>query len=146
MLFFEAGLLKIKSAMPVEYKELVMKARDTMSANAFGDVCGSAGAGDTEHGNRVAFRRWQITPRFLRDVSRRDLSVQVLGQRFASTLFLAPVGVPIVLSTFSSTPMEKVAEELGILPVGSSFTGRPAPTSALVFWSVSRLLVIVHWW
>ena len=44
-----------------------------------------------------AFRRWRIVPRFLRDVDRRDLSVEVLGQRFPAPFLFAPVGVQSIL-------------------------------------------------
>ena len=134
---FVAGLAKIKPVLPAEYEELVKKAREAMKPEAFGYIWGSAGAGDTEHANRAAFRRWQITPRVLHDVSRRDLSVEVLGRKYPVPVFLAPIGaqcayhkhgelataraaknagVPMVLSTYSSTPLEKVAEELGDTP------------------------------
>src|SRR5690606_33580697 len=72
--------------------------------------------------------------RMLRDVHERDLSVRVLGRELPAPLALAPVGVlsimhpgaepaaaraaaargvPFVLSSASSTPMEEVAEAMG---------------------------------
>jgi lactate 2-monooxygenase len=134
---FGAGIARIKPNTPISFEELEQMAREKLSPEAFGYVWGSAGAGDTTRANRAAFQRWQIVPRFLRDVSRRDLSVQVLGQRHSGPVFIGPVGVqgilhpdgelataraakklgvPMVLSTVSSTPMEKVAEELGDTP------------------------------
>ena len=56
-------------------------------------VAGSAGSGATARANRVAFERWQIVPRMLRDVSGVDLSVTVLGTSIPAPLLLAPVGV-----------------------------------------------------
>src|SRR5205823_1977100 len=74
---------------------------------------------------------------FLRDVAERDLSVTVLGQRFPAPVILAPIGVqsilhpeaelavaraarslgvPLVLSTLSSVPLEIVAQTLGDVP------------------------------
>lgn len=134
---FTWGLIGQEPKLPVSWEELEKKAREVMDPNAFGYIWGSAGAGHTTRANREAFDRWQLVPRFLRDMSRRDLSVEVLGQRFPVPVFLAPVGVqsiyhsdaelataraakkvgmPMVLSTFSSTPMEEVAEELGDTP------------------------------
>jgi isopentenyl diphosphate isomerase/L-lactate dehydrogenase-like FMN-dependent dehydrogenase len=99
-------------------------------------ACG-AGNGDTMRANREAFGRWRIVPRFLRDVSRRTLGIELLGRRLPAPVLLAPVGVqamlhpeaelavaraaralgvPLVLSTVSSTPMEAVAQALGEAP------------------------------
>jgi isopentenyl diphosphate isomerase/L-lactate dehydrogenase-like FMN-dependent dehydrogenase len=81
--------------------------------------------------NRAAFERWQIVPRMLRDVSQRDLRVQVLGASMPAPVMLAPIGVqsivhpeaevavaraaaslgvPFILSTASSKTMEEVAQ------------------------------------
>ena len=49
---------------------------------AYDYVAGGAGAEETVRANREAFRRWRIVPRFLRDVGRRDLGVEILGTRF----------------------------------------------------------------
>ncbi len=134
---FLVGLARMKPEVPVAFPELEAKAQEMMSKNAFGYVSGNAGLGHTAQGNRDAFNSWEIVPRMMRDVSQRDLSVEVLGQRYPFPVFLAPVGVqeiihkdaelataraakqigvPMVLSTFSSTPMEKVAEVLGDAP------------------------------
>src|SRR5262249_50858523 len=87
--------------------------------------------------NREAFERWRIVPRFLRDVSSRDLSVEILGKRLPAPIFLAPIGVleivhkeaelavaraarslglPIVLSTLSSNPLEVVSQVMEDVP------------------------------
>ena len=87
--------------------------------------------------NREAFDRYPLVPRMLTDVSRRDLGVTVLGQRFNVPLMLAPigvqgiihdeaevavargaaeVGVPMILSTVSSKTLEEVADTLGDTP------------------------------
>ena len=87
--------------------------------------------------NVEAFRRWRILPRFLRDVGRRDLGVDVLGTRFPAPLMLAPIGVlsiihreadlavaraarslgvPLILSTAASTTIEDVAIAMGEAP------------------------------
>ncbi|GAA3208027.1 lactate 2-monooxygenase [Streptomyces thermocoprophilus] len=84
--------------------------------------------------NRAALERRRIVPRMLRDVRERDLSVEVLGRALPAPLALAPVGVlsimhpeaepaaaraaaargvPYILSSASSTPMEQVAEAMG---------------------------------
>jgi isopentenyl diphosphate isomerase/L-lactate dehydrogenase-like FMN-dependent dehydrogenase len=87
--------------------------------------------------NREAFRHWQIVPRYLRDVSVRDLGVSVLGLNLPAPMFLAPIGVqsilhpegelaaarasatlgvPMIVSTAASYPLEAVATALGATP------------------------------
>jgi len=43
--------------------------------------------------NREAFQRYRLLPRYLRDVSRRDQSVTLLGRRYASPLGISPTGL-----------------------------------------------------
>ncbi|TJZ96520.1 lactate 2-monooxygenase [Actinacidiphila oryziradicis] len=97
-------------------------------------VAGSAGSGTTERANRAALDRWQILPRMLRDVHKRDLTVDVLGRRLPAPLALGPVGVlsilhpdaeiaavraaaaqgvPFVASSAASTTLEQIAEAAG---------------------------------
>lgn len=134
---YEAGMRQERPAQPVSIEELEARAEAAMSAEAWGYLAGGAGGGDTMRANLEAFRRWRLVPRHLRDVSRRDLSVEVLHQRLAAPILLAPVGVqgifhpggevasaegaaalgiPVVLSTVSSKPMEEVAAAMGEVP------------------------------
>jgi isopentenyl diphosphate isomerase/L-lactate dehydrogenase-like FMN-dependent dehydrogenase len=131
------GLKGHRPAQPVAPEDLEEQARSVLPQPAYIYVAGGAGCEDTVRANRDAFRRWRIVPRFLRDVSRRDLAVELLGRRLPAPVLLAPVGVqsmlhaeaelavaraarslgvPMVLSTVSSTPLEAVAEVLGDSP------------------------------
>jgi isopentenyl diphosphate isomerase/L-lactate dehydrogenase-like FMN-dependent dehydrogenase len=137
MEIYQAGLSGAKPALPLAAEELEEKAREVLPPEAFTYVAGGAGGEDTMRANREAFRRWRIVPRFLRDISTRELGVEVLGRRLPAPLLVAPVGVlsmlhpeaelavaraarslgiPLVLSTVSSTPLEKVAEAMGAAP------------------------------
>jgi isopentenyl diphosphate isomerase/L-lactate dehydrogenase-like FMN-dependent dehydrogenase len=134
---YKAGLAGKTPAQPVSIDELATKAKAVLKAAAYDYVAGGAGSEDTVLANREAFRRWRIVPRFLRDVSRRDLSVEVLGRRIPAPMMLAPVGVlsiiheeadlavaraaksmgvPYILSTASSVTMEDVAAAMGDAP------------------------------
>jgi lactate 2-monooxygenase len=137
MEIYQAGMSGKKPELPVTAEELELKARGVLPPEAFAYVAGGAGNEDTVHANREAFRRWRIVPRFLRDVSRRDLSTTVLGRRIPVPLMLAPIGVqsmlhadaelavaraarslgvPLILSTVSAKPMEAVAAAMGEVP------------------------------
>lgn len=129
-----SGLAGTKPSQPVDIEHLEARAREVMTPEAYGYVAGGAASEDTVRANREAFRRWRIVPRMLRDVSERDLSTTVLGRRLPAPVMIAPVGVqsivhadgelataraaasigvPMILSTASSYPMEQVAEALG---------------------------------
>ncbi|HEU5033733.1 MAG TPA: lactate 2-monooxygenase [Mycobacteriales bacterium] len=132
-----SGLAGQLPALPCEPGSLEELAREKFDPEPFGYVCGSAGTEGTARANRAAFDRWRIVPRFLRDVSNRDLSTTVLGTAFPAPVALAPVGVqgivhpdaelavaraaaslrlPMVLSTVSSYSLEQVAEAGGDSP------------------------------
>jgi isopentenyl diphosphate isomerase/L-lactate dehydrogenase-like FMN-dependent dehydrogenase len=134
---YQAGLRGEKPAQPVAVEELEQKARAVLSPEVYTYVAGGAGVEDTVRANREAFQRWRIVPRFLRDVALRDLSIEVLGCRWPAPVLVAPigvqgmlhpeaelavaraarsVGVPLVLSTVSSTPLEAVAGAMGEVP------------------------------
>jgi 4-hydroxymandelate oxidase len=68
-----------------------MLAREKMQAGSFDHVSGGAADELALQENIAAFRRIKITPHVLRDVSERNLEVEVLGQRLAFPVILAPV-------------------------------------------------------
>ena len=125
------GLSGTFPELPCEPGALEDVAREKFEPEPFGYVAGSAGTESTARANRAAFDRWRIVPRFLRDVSARDLSCDVLGTPFPAPVGLAPVGVqgivhpeaelavaraagslglPMVLSTVSTYKLEEVAD------------------------------------
>ena len=131
---YMAGARGEKPAHPVTYSALRERAREILPAEAFAYVAGGAGLEDTMRENRDAFRRWRIVPRHLRGVATRDLTVDLVGRSLPAPILLAPVGVqgilhpegelaparaaaalglPVVLSTLSSRPLEAVAQAVG---------------------------------
>ncbi len=123
--------------MPIDVRKLERRAKEAMSREAYAYVAAGAGGGKTIEANRAAFDRVRIVPRMLRDVSARDLSVELFGRRLDSPFLLAPIGVlelahseadhavaraaaaegvPMVMSNQASTPMEEIAADLGDSP------------------------------
>jgi lactate 2-monooxygenase len=123
--------------LPVSYKEWKCQAKRIMDQGPFDYIAGGAGAEDTMRANQRAFDRRCIVPRVLSDVSQRDLSVSIFGHTYPSPLFLAPIGIqgivhpdgelasaraasslglPFILSTVSSRPLEEVAAAMGESP------------------------------
>ena len=124
--------------LPFGWRETQAAAEAVMTPQAVGYVSGSAGGEETARANREAFDRWRLVPRMLRGIpAQRDLSTSVLGLPLPAPVLLGPVGVlsivhadaelavarasaatgvPMVLSTVSSTAMEDVAAALGGQP------------------------------
>ena len=134
---FRNGSTGLKPAIPAGWSDLEGAAKRAMSREAWAYVKGSAGNESTERANRAAIDRWKIVPRVLRDVDQRDLSVELFGHRYPTPLLAAPVGVlgmvdkqadiavgraaarlgvPYILSTQASVPMERVAKAMGDVP------------------------------
>jgi isopentenyl diphosphate isomerase/L-lactate dehydrogenase-like FMN-dependent dehydrogenase len=120
------------------WAELEERARESLDDRAIAYIFGGAGSEDTMRANLEAFRRWRIVPRVLRqDLSARDLSIELLGTRMPAPVLLAPigvqtllhqegelasaraaaaVGVTLITSTASATPLEEIAEANGDAP------------------------------
>lgn len=136
-LIYRAGTLGRRPVVPTDPTSLEERAHAAMSAQAWAYVAGGAGDGATVRANRAAFDRWAIVPRMLRDVSRRDLSVELLGRTLPAPVLVAPVGaaglvardadvliggaaaelgLPYILSNQGSSPMEATAAAMGTAP------------------------------
>ncbi|HXW58568.1 MAG TPA: lactate 2-monooxygenase [Solirubrobacteraceae bacterium] len=128
---YAQGLAGLTPPLPVAITHLQERARAGLSDEAYGYVAGGAGMERTMEANLLAFERWSIVPRMLRDVSARDLSTAVLGTEMRAPVMLAPIGVqgivhregelavaraagaqglPFILSTASSHAIEDVAQ------------------------------------
>jgi lactate 2-monooxygenase len=118
--------------------DLEKTVRQTLPAKACQYLEGGAGGEHTVLANLAAFSRWRIVPRVLRDMSERDLSVELLGMKLPAPVMLAPVGmqevihrdaeiataraasslgIPFILSTAASRCIEEVASNMGESPL-----------------------------
>jgi len=134
---YRAGATGQKPVVPVAWDELEAAAQRAMAPAAWAYVAGSSGAEVTAANNRRALDAWQIVPRVLRDVSDRDLGIELFGHRYPTPLLAAPVGVlelvhpsadlgiaeaaanlgvPYILSSQASVPMETVSAAMGDAP------------------------------
>jgi isopentenyl diphosphate isomerase/L-lactate dehydrogenase-like FMN-dependent dehydrogenase len=128
-----AGLSGRTPDLPLTADGLELAAAEVMAAEVYSYVAGSAGTESTARANRAAFQKWGIVPRHLRGVPELDLTVELFGAKLPSPILLAPIGalgtvwpkaelevaraaaglgVPMTLSTLSSSTMEEVAAEL----------------------------------
>ena len=75
------------------YDDLRRIARRRLPRAVFEFVDGGAGGEVTLRENRAAFERTRFDPRWLTDVSQREIATTVLGERVALPVLLAPAGL-----------------------------------------------------
>ncbi|WP_421385455.1 alpha-hydroxy-acid oxidizing protein [Bacillus salacetis] len=113
------------------------EAGGVIEKKAFDYIARGSGEESTLRANREAFSQYQISHRVLRDVSKVDTSLKLLGHTLPSPVLFAPIGVqaiahpegelassraaasmdlPFITSTVSSYSMEEVAAQMGETP------------------------------
>lgn len=136
---YGAGVRGTVPKLPVDFTLLEARATAAMPPAVLSYLRGGCGDEFTQDNNAGAFHHWGMTPRMMVDCTKRDLSIELFGLALPSPLFMAPVGingictqdghgdlaaarasamtrVPLMASTLSNDPMEKVAETLGDMP------------------------------
>lgn len=139
---YRAGISGITPKVPTEAGRLEAAARRSLlrrpgGRRAWAYIYGGAGSGATMDANREAFDRRRIVPRMLRDTSERDLSIELFGRRLPAPVLVAPIGaaglitrdadlevgaaaaqrgLPYILSSQGSSPMEATAAAMGSAP------------------------------
>ena len=139
---YALGLSGGKPSVPVPLDALEEKAKDILPPRAYDYVAGGAGGEETMRANREAFYRWRIVPRMLRDVSKRDLSVEVLGARLPAPVLLGPVGVQEIVHDDADVASARAAASLGLPFVLSTMSSR---TIEAVAQSAAKVAESPHW-
>ncbi|MGF7149522.1 lactate 2-monooxygenase [Sphingomonas zeicaulis] len=134
-----AGLQGVLPKYPVDAATLEARAEAAMAPSVLNYVQGGCGDERTQRANVEAFDHWGIVPRMMVDCTTRDLSIDLLGMKLPSPLFMAPIGVtglctqdghgdlaaaraaavtgvPFTASTLSNDPLEDVAAAMGDTP------------------------------
>ena len=114
------GLAGHTPKVSTAFDRLEARAKEVLSPEAFAYIAGGAGSEKTMDANRAAFDRWKIVPRILRDVSTRDLSVELFGRRLAVPLVLAPIGVLEMAHRDADVAVARAAAETGVPFIFSS--------------------------
>jgi isopentenyl diphosphate isomerase/L-lactate dehydrogenase-like FMN-dependent dehydrogenase len=122
---YTLGLTGGALSVPVSLSFLEQKAKEILSPPAFDYVAGGASGEDTVRANRDAFYRWRIVPRMLRNVSQRDLSVDLFGAQFPAPVILGPVGVQGILHAEGELASARAAAALGLPFTLSTAASRP---------------------
>jgi lactate 2-monooxygenase len=117
---YEIYLADDRSDLPFSMSELEERARKVISPQSYSYIASGAATEETMQANAESFRRWRIVPRMLRDVSSRDLSVELFGTQFPAPVLLSPVGVQSIVHPDGEVASAKAAASLGIPFVLSS--------------------------
>lgn len=146
-----AGMAGRRPRVPVAPEALEAAALRALPARAGAYIAGGAGAERTMVANRAAFDRWRIVPRMMRDVSDRDLSVELFGRRLPAPLLLAPIGVLEMAHRDADLAVARAAVAEGLPMIASSQASRPLEAIAAasgqgprwfqLYWSVRDDLV-----
>src|SRR4051812_36478236 len=132
------GLAGERPRVPTQPLELERRAREVMTEHGHAYVSGGAGGEQTMRANREAFARWQLVPRILRNVEKRDLSVSLFGRTLPAPLLLAPVGVLEMAHRQADLAVARAAASLGVPMIFSSQASVAMETCASAMGSSPR--------
>ncbi len=128
------GLSGAKPDLPTSFAELETRAKAELTHEAFAYIAGGAGLETTMDANRAAFLRFELSPHMLAGAGVRDLTAKIFGVSAGAPIMTSPIGVlemahpegdlavaramralglPMIISSQASFPMEQIAKENG---------------------------------
>ena len=111
---YRAGVRGRTPAIPTDFGTLERRASRRARKLGWAYAAGGAGEGATMRANRDAFERWKIVPRMLRDVSERDLTVELFGRTLPAPVLFGPVGAAELIDSEADLAIARAAASLGI--------------------------------
>jgi glycolate oxidase len=94
--------------------EIIAKARANLNQNEWDYIVGGTETETTLRRNRMALDSVAFRPRVLRDVSKVDASVEILGKKLRLPVVLCPVGSLESFHPGGAEPVVKAADEFGV--------------------------------
>ncbi len=128
---YAGGLSGVLPDIPTGFPELENAARHKMSARAWAYVAGGAGIESTMSANRAAFDRLRISPRMLGGAGARDLSCTLFGKDMSAPLLTAPIGVLDLAHPLADLAVARAAARLGLPMIMSSQASIPMEEIAI---------------
>jgi glycolate oxidase len=120
--------------------EIVRKARQNLDQNVWDYIVGATESETTLRRNRLALDSIAFRPRVLRDVSRVDATVTVLGRKLRLPVMLAPVGALESFDESAGAGVAHAAQEFGAAHMLSSVSkpglegvAKAAPSALRIF-------------
>jgi len=111
---YVAGMMGVKPVVPFDYRKLEAQAKEKMTPEAAGYIIGGAGSDDTIRENHDTFSKYRIYPRMLKDVSARDTSVELFGDKLPAPILTAPIGVLEMVHEDAGKAVGKAMSKLGL--------------------------------
>ncbi len=135
---YRDGIHGRRPRVPTDFATLERMTSRKARATGWAYAYGGAGEGATMRANREAFERWKIVPRMLRDVSRRDIGVELFGRRIPAPVLFGPVGAADLLHPEADVAIARAAAELGVPYVFTSQACVPMEECAAVMGDAPR--------
>ena len=113
------------ATVPVNIFEFEVLAQERLSKAVYDSIAGGAGDEISLKRNRIVFDSIMLRPRMLVDISQRDLSTTVLGQRIEFPVMVAPAGLQGRAHPEGDLATVRAAGAVGtvmIVSSGSSYT------------------------
>jgi 4-hydroxymandelate oxidase len=110
---------------PVNLLEYEILARERLPKMFYDYYAGGSDAEITLSENRMAFERLQLLPRFLVDVSMRNLSTTVLGQSIDFPFLIAPTAFHRLATPEGELATAKAAADANTIMILSSLSNTP---------------------
>lgn len=119
------------AAGPVNVADLERLAAEALDPGVRGYFAGGAGDERTLAANTDAYRRWELVPRVLVDVSEVSTRCSMLGREAATPVAVAPVAFQRLAHPGGEEAMARAAEAAGAVMCVSTFaTARPSDVAA----------------
>jgi glycolate oxidase len=118
----EATTLRDAAGSPqfLNLHEIIAKARQNLAQNEWDYIVGGVESETTLRRNRMALDSIAFRPRVLRDVSKIDTSVDLLGRKLRLPVMLCPVGSLECFHDEGAAPIVRGAGEFGVAHMLSS--------------------------
>ncbi|CAO3436362.1 alpha-hydroxy acid oxidase [Azospirillum doebereinerae] len=104
--------MNLRSVVNVE--DMRHLARAALPKIAFDFIDGGVEDEDGLAANRDAFRQYRLFPRYLVDVSKRDQSMEIFGQKYASPIGISPMGIAGFFRPGADLMLARAAAEANI--------------------------------
>ena len=110
------------SELPINLEEFELLAAQNLDKQSYDYFRGGANDEVTLRANVAAFQKIQLLPNVLVDVSKRDQSVTVLGEKLTMPILIAPTAFHRLASPEGEIATAKAASKAGTIMVFSSLS------------------------